>query len=230
MYCIKCGVKLGDTEKVCPLCNTVVYHPSLQQKEVRPLYPKNNIPKIQANPKAFNGMFIILFFIPMLICLFSDLQTDKTLEWFGIAAGGLVVGYLIIALPLWFKKPNPVIFIPCDFGAIILYLHYINYAVDGDWFLTFAFPISFCFGLIICAVITLNYYLHNGKLYIFGGGTMALGLLILLIEFLLDITLNVEFIGWSLYPLVILFFLGGSLIYLGINASAREVMERKLFF
>ena len=41
MYCIKCGVKLADSEKKCPLCNTVVYHPDLQQNEVKPLYPIN---------------------------------------------------------------------------------------------------------------------------------------------------------------------------------------------
>ncbi|MBQ7307402.1 MAG: hypothetical protein IJW82_02635 [Clostridia bacterium] len=230
MYCIKCGVKLSDTEKVCPLCNTVVYHPTLQQENVKPLYPKNNIPKVQANPKAFNGMFIILFFIPMLICLFSDLQSDGHLEWFGFAAGGLIVGYLIIALPLWFKKPNPVIFVPCDFAAITLYLLYINIVTNGNWFLSFAFPITITLCLIVCTVVTLNHYLHKGKLYIFGGGFMGLALLLLLIEFLLDLTFYVEFIGWSLYPLVILFFLGGSLIYLGINTSAREIMERKLFF
>ena len=31
MYCIKCGVELADTEKQCPLCGTLVYHPELEQ-------------------------------------------------------------------------------------------------------------------------------------------------------------------------------------------------------
>ena len=26
MYCIKCGVELADSEKVCPLCGTRVFH------------------------------------------------------------------------------------------------------------------------------------------------------------------------------------------------------------
>ena len=29
MYCIKCGVELADSEKVCPLCGTRVFHPDL---------------------------------------------------------------------------------------------------------------------------------------------------------------------------------------------------------
>ena len=230
MFCINCGVKLADTEKKCPLCDTVVYHPSLQQKEARPLYPKNRHPKVQANSKAFNGIFIILFFIPMLICFLADLQRNGELNWFGFAAGGLLIGYIALALPLWFRKPNPVIFLPCNFGTVILYLLYINLATGGNWFLSFAFPIAGSLCLIICAVVTLVYYLRKGRLYIFGGGFIALGALMLLVEFLLDITFDVKFIGWSIYPLVVLVLLGGALIYLAINRSAREMMERKLFF
>ena len=37
MYCIQCGVKLADTEKQCPLCGTVVFHPDLPRPEAEPL-------------------------------------------------------------------------------------------------------------------------------------------------------------------------------------------------
>ena len=26
MYCVKCGVELGDSEKTCPLCGTSVFY------------------------------------------------------------------------------------------------------------------------------------------------------------------------------------------------------------
>ena len=58
---------------------------------------------------------------------------------------------------------------------------------------------------------------------------MALGGTMLLIEYLLDITFGRAFVGWSIYPLAVLILLGGLLIYLAIDRSAREVMERKLF-
>ena len=51
-----------------------------------------------------------------------------------------------------------------------------------------------------------------------------------MLELLLDITFNVAFIGWANYPLIVLVLLGGALLYLGINHSARAMMERKLFF
>ena len=230
MYCIKCGVKLADTEKKCPLCNTVVCHPEFKQTAERPLYPSNKMPKSNSGSKALNGAVIILFLIPLLVCFFADLSPDGKLEWFGYVAGALMVVYVAFALPLWFKKPNPVIFVPCNFVATGFYLLYINLATSGNWFLNFALPVVSGLCLITCTVVTLLYYLRRGRLYIFGGAFMALGAFMLLIEFLIGITFGLRFIGWSIYPLVVLILFGGLLIYFAINSAARETMERKLFF
>ncbi len=230
MYCINCGVKLADTEKICPLCNTSVYHPELSREKAVPLYPEGTKPKTKIGSKALNGMVLIMFFIPVLVCFLCDFQINGKLEWSGLAAGGLFLGYIIIALPGWFKKPNPVIFVPCDFAAIGLYLLYINIVTGGKWFLSFALPVLAGFCIITCAVVTLLYYLKRGRLYIFGGAFIVTGAMMLLIEFLLKITFGISFVGWSFYPLITLFLVGCALIFLAINASAREMMERKLFF
>ena len=230
MYCIKCGVKLADTEKKCPLCNTVVCHPDFKQTAQRPLYPSGKLPKSNSGSKVLNGAVIILFLIPLLVCFFADLSLDGKIEWFGYVAGALAVFYVAFALPLWFKKPNPVIFVPCSFAAVALYLLYINWETDGSWFLSFALPVISGICLIVCTVVTLTYYLSKGRLYILGGAFMALGAFMPLIEFLMKITFGLGFIGWSVYPLVVLVLFGGLLIYFAINASAREIMERKLFF
>ena len=230
MYCIKCGVKLADTEKKCPLCNTIVCHPDFKQTAERPLYPSNKMPKNDSGSKALNGAVIILFFIPLFVCFFADLSLDGKIEWFGYVAGALILSYVAFALPLWFKKPNPVIFVPCNFVAIALYLLYINFATGGSWFLSFAFPAVGGICLITCTVVTLMHYLHRGRLYILGGAFMALGVFMLLVEFLLKVTFGLRFIGWSIYPLVVLLLFGGLLIYIAINNAAREMIERKLFF
>lgn len=230
MYCIKCGVKLADTEKKCPLCNTIVYHPDFEQKSERPLYPSDKMPKRNSGSKVLNGAVVILFLIPILVCLFADLSLDGEIEWFGYVAGALVVSYVAFALPLWFIKPNPVIFVPCSFVAIALYLFYINFATGGNWFMIFALPVVGGICLITCTVVTLMYYLRRGKLYILGGAFIALGAFMLLVEYLMIITFGLHIIGWSIYPLLVLFLLGGLLIYFAINSSSREIIERKLFF
>ena len=230
MYCIKCGVKLADIEKKCPLCNTVVSHPDFEYTEEREIYPRDKMPKNNSRSKALNGAVIVLFLIPLFVCFFADVSLDGRLEWFDYVAGALVVAYVAFALPMWFKKPNPVIFVPCIFVAAGLYLLYINLATNGDWFLSFAFPgvIGIC--LITSVVVALFYYLRKRKLYIFGSAFIALGAFMLLVEFLMGITFDLRFVGWSIYPLVVLFLFGGFLIYLAIDSVTREMMERKLFF
>ena len=230
MYCIKCGVKLADTEKKCPLCGTDVCHPDFDKADIRPLYPSGIMPKRSSSSKALNGAVIILFLIPLIVCFSADLLLDGTLDWFGYVAGALLLAYIVFALPMWFAKPNPVIFVPCNFVAAGLYLLYINVITGGDWFCSFALPVTAGLCVITCTVVTLLYYLRRGKLYIIGGAFMILGIFMLLIEFLIGITFGLTFIGWSVYPLVVLFLFGGLLIYLAINISAREVLERKLFF
>lgn len=230
MYCIKCGVQLTDTEQSCPLCGTRVFHPDLEQPTACPPYPDKKPPKAVSGRKALSGLLLVIFLIPLVVSFFSDFQQNGQWDWFGYVAGGLGVCYVMLALPLWFRKPNPVIFVPCDFAAVALYLLYINLATNGQWFVGFALPVVAGLAIIICTIVTLVRYVKRGLLYIWGGAGIALGALIYAIEFLLVQTFGIPFIGWAIYPLIVLTLLGGSLIYLAINRVAREVLARKLFF
>lgn len=230
MYCIKCGVKLADSEKECPLCQTRVFHPELDIPSGEPLYPQGRMPA--SKPRSLLGqvIFTALFLLPGCIVPIIDMMMGGGIVWSGYVVGALIVCYVMMVLPTWFRRPNPVIFVPCSFAAIGLYLLYINFAVDGDWFMCFAFPITGAVGLIVTAVVTLVKYVPKGVFFILGGACIAFGGLMLLIEFLLSVTFGLPwFIGWSLYPLITLAILGGLLIFIGTNRPAKEMLERKLF-
>lgn len=230
MYCVNCGVKLGDTEEKCPLCGVMAYHPELVREMAESLYPRQRYPEPQVSSWGALVIVTTLFLIPLLITLLCDLQINGTVTWSGFVAGALLVGYVVFVLPFWFRRPNPVIFVPCGFAAVGLYLLYIDLAVDGGWFLGFAFPVTGGIGLIATAVVALLRYVRRGKLYIIGGAGIALGAFMPLMEFLIYLTFQrPRFVGWSIYPLVALVLLGGMLIFLGICRPARETMERKFF-
>lgn len=229
MYCIKCGVKLADTEKSCPLCGTVCFHPDISRPKEEPLYPTQTYPAQQVSPTGVMSALTVLFLIPVLITLLIDLRINARITWSGYAAGAIGLAYEIFLLPGWFRKPNPVIFVPCGFAALGLYLLYINLHVDGNWFLTFAFPLVGGLCIIFTTLITLLRYVKKGKLFIFGGCTLALGIFMPVVEFLTILTFDHPSVAWSVYPFVALVLLGGYLIFLGINRSAREAMERKFF-
>lgn len=230
MYCINCGVKLADTEKRCPLCGTVPFHPEMIRPETERLYPNNSYPAPQVSPRGVLGAVSILFLIPLLITLLCDLQMNGAVTWSGFVVGALLAVYVMVVLPFWFRKPNPVIFVPCGFVAAGLYLLYIDLATGGAWFLSFAFPVVGFLGLVVTVIVTLTRYLRRGRLYIFGGAAVALGLFMPLMEFLLNLTFHFErFIGWSAYPLIALVLVGGMLLFLAVCRPARENMERKFF-
>ena len=230
MYCVNCGVKLADTEKTCPLCGVVAYHPDLPRQDAEPLYPAQKYPDPKVSPKGAKIIVTTLFIIPLLITLLCDVQLHHRVTWSGYVIGGLIVGYVMVVLPWWFNKPNPAMFLPCTFAAIALYLLYISLYTKGYWFLSFALPVTCGVALIVTAVAVLLRYLRRGILYTLGGAGIATGLFILLIEFLAYITFErVNFLGWSFYPMIVFVLLGGMLIFLAICRPARESMERRFF-
>lgn len=230
MYCVKCGVKLADTEKKCPLCETAVYHPEIKQEPTAQLYPADKMPQAKSHRRFLCGAASILFVIPLILTLLPDILYNGQINWFGYVAGAIMLIYIIFVLPIWFTKPHPVVFMACDFIACTIYLAYINFKTQGNWFLTFALPIVLGIALATCVLVALVRCVKNGKLYVVGGFVILLGLLVLMIEILMDVTFNFQFIGWSLYPLVPSVIVGILLIYLAINPHIREKVERRLFF
>ena len=229
MYCIKCGVKLSDHQKSCPLCATVVFHPDIMPSG-DPLYPPESHPAPQIRPRGVLIVLTTLFLLPLIISALSDLQLYDTITWSGYVIGALLVSYVIIVLPYWFRRPNPVIFVPCGFAAVGLFLLYISMATGGGWFLSFAFPVTGAVGLIVTAVVALLKYVGKGELYIFGGAFALLGAFMPVMELLMNLTFGFTHgFVWSMYPLAALVLLGGMLIFLGLFRPARETMERKFF-
>lgn len=230
MYCVNCGVKLADTEKRCPLCETEVFHPEIPRKDGEPLYPRNAQPQEKPEGKWGRMIFTLAFLLPVILVLLADWQFNSAVTWSGFVVGALGMVYVMAVLPGWFRKPNPVVFVPCAFAALAVYLLYIDLVTPGSWFLSFALPVTGGVCLIVTAMVALLRYIRGGRLYIYGGGALAMGALMLLVEFLVNLTFGfTRFVGWSLYPLTVLVLLGGTLIFLAICRPAREAMERKFF-
>lgn len=231
MYCIKCGVELADSEKSCPLCQTPVFHPMFPRPKGEPLYPASESPPRKMRPW---GLLIVvtalLYLLPSIVTILIDLQVRGTITWSGYVVGALLVSYVAAVLPAWFHRPNPVIFLPCDFVALGLYLLYISLVTEGRWFLTFAFPVLGGIGLIVTSVVTLCRYIHRGRLYVFGGASVTLGLFMPVLELLLNHTFHrPRFIGWSLYPLSALVILGIILLVIAMCRPVRESFRKRFF-
>lgn len=230
MYCVKCGVGLADSEKSCPLCGTRVFHPDLQTAEGEPLYPREAAPVKRANRWRIMLLLTLLYLLPVSICLVADLRIGGTLTWSGYVVGAMGVFYVAVAMPNWFYRPNPVIFVPVTFASVAAFLLYIDLHTAGNWFLSFALPVTGAVCAIVTAVTALTRYIRKGRLYIYGGAVIALGAMMPLMEYLLHITFGLPGFGvWSWYPLITLTLLGLLLILTAILRPMREALEKKLF-
>ena len=231
MYCIQCGVKLADSQSACPLCGTVVFHPDIKPTDTEPLYPKDKHPAVHRRSLAPQVVLTGLFLLPIITVLLCDLQLSGAITWAGYVIGALLVTYVAAILPSWFRSPNPVIFVPCSFAAVLGYVLYISLITNGSWFWSFALPLTGVLALIVTAVVTLLRYVKGSLFFVLGGAFAAFGLFMPMLEWLIMYTFDISrFIGWSLYPLTALSILGGLLIFLGAYRPAREAMNRKFFF
>lgn len=170
-------------------------------------------------------LFLLVFILPPTL----EFAITRTIAWSGYASGGVLLGYIFFLLPLWFRAPNPVIFVPSDFCAALVYLLYICLHTHGSWFLGFAFPVAGSLGVIISALVALLKYVKRGKLYMFGGTFIALGAWTVLIELLIHITFDGKITMWSLCTLLTLFLLGMMLIVIAIVKPLRESLKKKFF-
>ena len=177
-------------------------------------------------------MFVIsiLCIVPIVVSLILDFNLNGSVVWSGFVIGGILLAYISGILPLWFKNPNPVIFVPCSFATLCVFLLYINLETEGNWFLTLAFPVTLIAGAITTAVVALNRYIRRGRLYIAGGALIVTGGSMMLLEFFIHLTFgyNHGFI-WSLYPLVTLCLFGIMLIIIEIVKPFKGSL-RKIFF
>lgn len=59
-------------------------------------------------------MLTMLFALPLVTVLLCDWRLNGTVVWSGYVAGALVVLYVVVVLPLWFRRGTPVVFVAAD--------------------------------------------------------------------------------------------------------------------
>lgn len=231
MYCIKCGVELADSEKKCPLCFTAVYHPELPLPDGEPLYPDN--PPIKRSTVSRSGALFIttaFFLLGALLPVICDISINHCVSWSGISGAAVILLYILTVLPIWFRHPNAVVFVPCDHVACAAFLLYICLYTGGSWFLPFALPVTAGAAVISTAVVTLCKYVGRGYLYIFGGAFILTGGFMLLLELLINLTFGIhDTVVWAFYPFAACLLIGLLLIVIAISPGLRSTLQKKFF-
>ncbi len=225
MYCPNCGAKLGDGEIKCPLCLTKQPSP-----EGKPLYPSKARPR---DKEDFRGLLFALTLFILSIggsVLAMDLTDGQGVSYSPYVLLGLAVFYAAFFLPRWWKRPNPVIFLPIFFAVVFSLLLYVDLATQGGWFLTFVLPVFGGCSLFTVAAAALIRYVRKGKLYIFGGLFLSFAVLSFVGEILFRVTFHLPIrLSFSLVPLILFASWGMGLIVIAIVRPFRRWFERRFF-
>jgi hypothetical protein len=229
MYCINCGVKLADCETKCPICGTPV--PVMKKEaEISKPFPAHVEGPMRMNRMGLLLVFSIVAILAILISLFIDIHSNRVITWSGYVAGAIVMIYMWVAFPLWFKKPNPIMLTGIDFGLTIPFLWLVNAISGGNWFWNFAFPISLFVSAIGVGTTALLYSIRRKHLIIIGGTWIATGCFCIFLEILINkVFSHANALLWSPYAGGILILIGIWLIVIGLCRPIREWMEKRFF-
>lgn len=162
-------------------------------------------------------------------CLLIDFLLADQVTWSGFVLAGLLTGYVLLVLPLWFARPNAVVLLAIDFVAVNLMLLYIDLTVGGHWYLSLAFPVTGIYGALVTGSAAIVKYVRRGRFFQLGGICIAFGCSAMLLEFFICITFDKRMFVWSLYPVALLGSIGLFWILAGIIRPLGNAIRKRAF-
>ena len=231
MYCVYCGVRLQDGAQECPLCHTPVTAAPLPQRESEPSY-SDRYPRTEKKAGKFLaiGLVTIMMLGAGLGCLIFCLKSLGRVDWSGYVALGLALLWVVFLLPLMFPRWRPMVFLPIDFACLGGYLLYICCKTGGNWFLSFAFPVTALAAVLTLTGVAMIRYIVQGRLRLMSLLLIAIGLSFMLVEFFQHITFGTPMFVWSLYCVSAVCLIGLFLLIASFIPSMRAYLRRKFFF
>ena len=233
-YCVHCGVKLADSEKRCPLCQTPVYDPAEPQRPAAPKpYPVRTPEQELKRSKRFLLILAALMLLaPAALCLVIDLLITGGVTWSSYASGALVMLFLSVAVPLIVPKYQAYFAIGVPFLCLNGYLFLVErLSNSGRWFFPIALPALALGALIITLITALWRRGWLNKLTLLALSFSGVALECLVIEWLLARAKGMTggFV-WSPFVLAPCLFISLSLFFINGNRFVREEVRRRVHF
>ncbi len=233
-YCVHCGVKLADSEKRCPLCQTPVYDPAEPQRSAAPKpYPvRTPEQELKRSKRFLLTLASLMLLAPAGLCLVIDLLISGGVSWSGYASGALIMLFLSVAVPLAVPKYQIYFAIGTSFLCLNGYLFLVERLSGSErWFFPIALPALALGALIITLITALLRLGWLNKLTFIAAAFAGCALECLAIEWLHSAAAQKagEFV-WSPFVLAPCIFISLSLFFINGNRSVREEVRRRVHF
>ncbi len=232
-YCVNCGVELADSERRCPLCGTEVVNPAKPAVRVYDYpYPR----QVEALTRRIDKRFLVsivgtLLLLPVLICAVCDLLTGGGISWSLYVAGGAVLLFTVVFVPMLFKKRRVWLNLTLDLLVTAAYVGGICLVSGGSWFWTLGLPLVAASGSLAVFLAVLfglgsaRELLVRVAFVLFGSGLLAV-----VIDLLIKLYLGQPPVpGWSLFVLAPCALLGVAALLLRRKNNFKEEIRRRFY-
>ena len=235
-YCVNCGVELHESEKKCPLCDTVVLNPAAAfDDNAKPVFPKlgENAGGDGSENRRLTALIIsIVIAIPVSVCLITNYGISKTLTWSLLVLAIMSLLWLFVTPFFLMKKPKVTNILLIDLAAVLLFL-FILYKYDNaqrNWFVTLAVPVTLSAFTMICilaASIRSNSFSSLTTAAVF---FLSLGAFIVALEVITDLYISggVSLL-WSLIVLAPCALLALLCIILKRKKQLKDELKRRFY-
>ena len=230
MYCVRCGVKLAENSAECPLCHTPVMIPDEGGPAV------NRYSDLYPEAEKDHGKYLLIGLLTAVMiavgvaCLIHCLKPHGNADWSGYVLMGLGLAWVCLLFPFLFPRFRPMIFLPIDFACLAGFLLYICVKTGGNWFLSFAFPVTGLVALETLAAVALFRYIRAGRLRCLSVLLMLIGAGFMLVELFQHITFGTPMFVWSLYCVCAFGALGLFLLITSFVPPLRAWIRKRFFF
>ncbi|MGL5259107.1 MAG: DUF6320 domain-containing protein [Lachnospiraceae bacterium] len=232
-YCVNCGVKLEDSIKSCPLCNTPVLNPmhEIDQKPTRP-FPSKSGQVEHVKRKDLGILVSVVLIATGFSCGLLNLLVFTASSWSLLIIGACILLWVLLIPAVIYTKMPVYIYLIFDGFAILLYLFLISIVTPTDqWFFELAIPIT-----AICTILSIFFAIlyHNistsflaTALYFF----LEIPILCILIECLVRKFLQIPILlTWSAVVLTACTIVNITLITVLSKSRLRNAVRRRLHF
>ena len=233
-YCVHCGVKLGGSERRCPLCGTQVLDPAEPEVSAVPrAYPvRTPEQELKRNKRFLLVVAGLMLLLPGLLCLVIDFLLGGGITWSIYAATALWLLFIAVAVPLTVTRFRAYLSLGTAFLCLSAYLFLVElFSRSGPWFFPVVFPsLVLAAGLILLLIVLFRRGKLN-KLTMLAASLASVAVQCLLVEWLISRALGSEILFlWSPYVLAPCLFIALWLFFINGNRAVREEVRRRLHF
>lgn len=232
-YCVRCGVELEKGTPACPLCQTRVMDPTLEESApAQPSQPERVEAVIDRMDRAYGRrLSVILLLVPILTVSFLDILGGLQMTWSPYVTGGLICLYCWFAVPVLYKFRRPYAYVAVDALALCGYLFLIAAMNNGmGWFFRLALPLVVLVGLAILGLFWSFRRMQQPMLHRVALGLAVVSLFLMALEVFTDLWARGKVhINWSIIAAIPLLVIALMCVYFERNEALKSEIRKRLF-